>query len=139
MATDLVAIENLILAKLQPLAAIYNVAIGKLDAHELKRPVVGGQVFVNYAGFDSESPITFNGQEVRSYKYQVLVRFVNLRTHDQAYPLLGAIATALSKFVPIARLTVKPMNLQSEKPDTTQVADGIWIYVQNYNFQILEV
>lgn len=139
MATDLVAVENAIVARLQPLIAAYNVAIGKLDANELNRPVLSNQIFVDYDGFKSESPITNSGQELRTYSYKIYVRFLNLQTHDLAYPLLGAIATSLQNFKPIANFTVKPMRLISEKPDTSQVKDGLWFYVQVYEFQILEI
>ena len=137
--TDLVAIENAIVTRLQPLVATYNVAIGKLDANELNRPVQSHQIFVDYDGFKSEFPLTNSGQELRTYSYKIYVRFLNLQTHDLAYPLLGAIATALKNFKPLANFTIKPMRLLSEKPDTSQVKDGLWFYVQNYDFQILEV
>lgn len=139
MATNLIAIEDAIVAKLQPLVATYNVAIGKLDANELNRPVQSHQIFVDYDGFKSESPMSFNGQELRTYSYKIYVRFLNLQTHDLAYPLLGAIAKLLKDFKPLANFTVRPMRLLSEKPDTSQVKDGLWFYVQIYEFQILEV
>jgi len=137
--SDLVAIENAIVNQLQPLVATYNVAIGKLDANELNRPVQSQQIFVDYDGFTSESPITLQGQEIRTYSYKIYVRFLNLQTHDLAYPLLSAIAKLLSDFKPLTDFTLRGMNLLSEKPDTSQVKDGIWFYVQQYDFDILEV
>ena len=139
MATDLVTIENNILGRLQPVATQYNVGLGRLDANELNRPVTASQLFVDYNGFTVQYPLTSNRQELRTYSYRVYLRLLNLQTHDQAYPVLSAVSRRLKDFKPNPILVVRGLQLISEKPDLSKVADGLWVYVQNYDFQILEV
>jgi len=67
-------------------------------------------------------------------------RFIELSTHDQAYPLLGAVKDRFRDYQPFGRLCVKPMRLIREKPPTIpQMLDGFWIYIQEFEFDLLEV
>lgn len=140
MATDLVAVEEELIARLAAVGIANGVSISKLDAFKLKEPVQSGQVFVVYNGLKASDVLTFNAIQTTTFRYQIWVRYVNLATHDQAYPLLGAIKDRLRDFKPLGRLCTKPMRFVQEKPDLSQVSDyGIWAYIQDYEFDLLEV
>jgi len=140
VATDLVAIETAILARLDSLRATYGIAIGLLDAQELARPVQSGQVFVSYDGstFTPQPTYSHAGQGLRVIRFAIISRYANLRTHDRAYPLLGAIRDKLSGWQPVARVTTRPFRQVSETFVSQFLADAIWQYEQLFEFELLE-
>lgn len=140
MATDLIALENDLIARLTLTCHAMGVSVNKLNAYALKQPVQSGQVFVNYGGSQTSEPLTFNSSRVTTFSFQVLVRFTNLTTHDQAYPLLMALRDRLRDYEPVSELCTKPMHLLREVPPTLdQQLDGFWLYTQIYEFDLLEV
>jgi hypothetical protein len=139
VATDLIALEKRILDKISPIAAGFGIRVGLLDAQELKTPVSSGQAFLSYGGRRLVQEVsTFNGGSVYEYSFELIYRHLNLRTHNEAYPLLSAVVSALKGFE-VSEYNVKPMRLESEKPDLSQIADGLWMYIQTYKFELLEI
>ena len=139
MAIDMIALEDDLVLRLAPTCAANLISVGKLNAYELNQPVQSGQAFINYAGSRTSEPLTFNSQRVTTYRFDFVVRYTNLTTHDQAYPLLAAIRDRFRDYAPTS-LCTKPMRLLREIPPTIQQQlDGFWLYVQEYDFQLLEV
>ena len=140
MATNLQLLEDDLIARVEPVCTANGVSVGKLNAYELSQPMQSGQAFVNYSGVSPSEVLSFQGQVVSTFRFDFVVRDANLSTHDQAYPLLGAVKDRFRDYEPLDRLCVKPMRLISEKPPTIpQMLDGFWIYVQEYEFDLLEV
>lgn len=145
MATDLQALETELVLLIAPTCAAHLVSVGKLNAYELNQPVQSGQAFINYAGVQISEPLTFNAQRIATYRFDFLVRYTNLTSHDQAYPLLAAIKDRFRDYEPrdyepMGDFCTKPMRLIREIPPTIQQQlDGFWLYVQEYEFDLLEV
>jgi hypothetical protein len=141
VATDLHAIEQGILKRLEPLTAKHSFSLGLLDAAELKRPQQAKRVVISYQGSDFTVPTTFNGGQLRTIRYEVRSQFLELRTHDTAYPLLGDIRDLLSNWEPVAGLTTKPMQIKKETfaSKAEDIEAGSWQYSQVYEFQVMEV
>ncbi len=128
-------IQDAIIAKLKPLESDLKVRIGALDSEELKRPVMAGQVFVSYRGIEREAPFV-QGPRAKNLQvttFEVLTRFLNLRTHNQAFPILRAIDEELSGFSPVPG-TQKSIRLVSEKfvEDQAFLDAGLWVFSQMF-------
>lgn len=140
MATDLKLLEDDLIARIAIACANNGVSIAKLNAYELGQPMQSGQAFINYSGVSPSEVFSFQGQVISTFRFDFVVRYANLSTHDQAYPLLGTIKDRFRDYKPFRRLCVKPMRLMKEKPPTIpQMLDGFWIYIQEYEFDLLEV
>lgn len=140
MATNVGLLEGVLIAHATETCQSFGVSVAKLNAYELGQPMQSGQAFINYSGVSPSEVISFQGQVISTFRFDFVVRYANLSTHDQAYPLLGAVKDRFRDYQPLDRLCVKPMRLIREKPPTIpQMLDGFWIYVQEYEFDLLEV
>lgn len=140
MATNLRLLEDDLIARVAQVCASNGVSVAKLNAYELSQPMQSGQAFINYGGVSPSEVLSFQGQVISTFRFDFVVRYANLSTHDQAYPLLGSVKDRFRDYKPLGRLCVKPMRLTKEKPPTIpQMLDGFWIYIQEYEFDLLEV
>lgn len=131
-------LESAILAWLVPLGKRFNVGIEELTAYSLKRVIQYHQVYVNYDRRTFEYPNYTDTPIVQEVSFDIYVRFLDLRSHDSAYPLLDAIVNSLSKFDMAfeAFQVVVPLAIAGEEFLADMVADGIWVYRQKWTIQI---
>lgn len=122
-------IENAIIVKLQPLVALYEVAIGKLDDEQLSRPVQNKQIFVSYRRTSFSAPLFMDRISMRQeVEFEILTRGVDSRTHDAFYPILDAIISKLTGFHPID--SFRPLIPKSQDFDGRYIDDSIFAYLQ---------
>lgn len=129
-------LESAILQRLQPLGIQFNVGIEELTAYSLKRVIQHHQVYVNYSNRDFEYLNYTDIPTVQDITFNIYVRFLDLRSHDSAYPLLDAIVDRLRQFEPDEVQVIQPLSIKSEKFLADMVDDGIWIYQQVWTIQI---
>lgn len=129
-------IETAIILWLQPLGQKYNVGIEELTAYSLKSVIQHHQIYVNYDRRSFEYLNYTDAPIVQDINFDVYVRFLDLRSHDSAYPILDALVQSLSKFDTGDVEITKPLSIISEEFLADMVADGIWIYRQKWQIQI---
>lgn len=129
-------IENEIIQWLQPLGKQYNVGIEELTAYSLKRVIQHHQIYVNYDRRSFDYPNFTDTPIVEDISYDVFIRFVDLRSHDSAYPLLDAIVNRLSEFESTEVEVTIPLRITEEQFLSDMVDDGIWVYRQKWQIQI---
>lgn len=129
-------IETAIIQWLQPLGKQFNVGVEELTAYSLKRVIQHHQVYINYDRRSFEYPNFTDTPIIQDINYDVFIRFVDLRSHDSAYPLMDAIVHRLSKFETTEVSVLLPLRIISEEFLSDMVDDGIWIYRQRWTIQI---
>jgi hypothetical protein len=129
-------LEAAILEWLQPLGKQFNVGIEELTAYSLKRVIQHHQVYINYSNRSFEYPNFTDTPLVQNVSFDIFIRFLDLRSHDSAYPLLDAIVDRLRRFEPDEVQVIQPLAIASEKFLADMVDDGIWIYQQIWTIQI---
>ena len=129
-------LETAILQWLKPIGQKYNVGIEELTAYSLKRVIQSNQIYVNYDRRSFEYLNYTDAPIVQDITFNIFVRFLDLRSHDSAYPLLDALVKRLSNIefedIPVGL----PMTIKSEEFLADMIDDGIWIYRQVWTIQI---
>lgn len=134
----LIELESAIATWLVPLGRQFNVGIEELTAYSLKRVIQHHQVYINYDRRTFEYPNFIDTPIIQDVSFGIYVRFLDLRSHATAYPLLDAIVGSLSKFdMPLEGMQVViPLRIINEEFLSDMVDDGIWIYRQRWAIQI---
>ncbi len=136
---DLISQEQKLLDLLSPVTEQYQCSVGAFDSQELNRAVLSRQVFVSYGGANFLPKPTNNSSQQVQVQWVVLVRFKDLRTHHNSYPLLDLIRAKLTD-QEIDSRTIKPLEIVSETPPAPNdpaIVDGIWIYTQTYQTTVI--
>lgn len=132
MAIDLLAIENAIIQRLTPLVDEFKVQVGAID---IKRPVVSKQIFVVYKSTITSPVKSFNGLVTKEIRFDVISRFQELRTNNQAYPILAKIDELLEGYEPEPVRTFNALHQVREESLPSEV-EGLYLYRQIYEMTV---
>jgi len=121
---DYLAIENAILARLEPLKTEFDLRLGALDAVELQKPVSDRHCYLSYLSSAWES-ISSNYYMER-LQFEVLVRFKDLRAHAISYPILRRIYELLQGYK--TNDFWLPVEVKSSQFISQLIGDGFWVY-----------
>jgi hypothetical protein len=129
-------LETELLQWLEPLGTRFNFGIEELTAYSLKRVIQHHQVYVNYSNRSFEYVNYTDAPLVQDISFDIYIRFLDLRSHDSAYPILDALIDRLRKFEPDGVQVIQPLSIKTEKFLADMVDDGIWVYQQTWSIQI---
>jgi len=116
---------------LKPKLMPINASVDLFDAEALKRVVTTANVFVRYSGLTIIDESTLNGLRVASASFEIAVRVADIRTQQTTLPICDLIREVLEGYGPSSSF-LDALTFQSESPDNSQIADGIWIFVQQW-------
>ena len=136
MALDIDAIEQNIVAYLSPPLMALNASVGTTEADALNQVVTTANVFVNYAGMVRDEADTFNRPKIATFNLNIVVRVKDLRSHKVAFPICEKIRELLEFYAPTAAF-VQSLRFESERIDLQFVADGIWLFIQDWTSTVL--
>jgi hypothetical protein len=129
-------LETQLLQRLQPVKQQFNVQVGELTAYSLNKAIHNHEVFVNYSNRLFEYPNFTDASLHQIVSFDIFLRFLDLRSHATAYPLLEAVFARLNKFEPDCLLVVQPFAIASERFLSDLVSEGVWVYQQVWTVQV---
>ncbi len=132
----LTTLEAELLQWLKPIGHQFNVGIEELTAYSLKRVIQHHQIYVNYSNRSFEYLNYTDTPLVQDVNFDIYVRFLDLRSHDSAYPILDGLIDRLRKFNTEAVQVLTPIAITSEEFLADLVEEGIWMYRQKWTIQI---
>jgi len=136
VALDIDAIEQDIVTHLAPSLMALNASVGTTEADALNQVVTTANVFVNYAGMVRDETDTFNRPPIAMFNLNIVVRVKDLRSHKVAFPICEKVRELLEFYLPTTAF-VQPLRFEAERIDLQFVADGIWLFIQDWTSTVL--
>lgn len=127
------AIENAIIARLQPELQAVKVLPFPEDLSEFAKPVAGRHIYVGFQSESSDAPQQLNPDaqlnQVDTLSFELVFRIKNLRSHQGSLPILRQVRGLLTGFQPHP----ETKSLYQTRAGFVSLEQGFWIYSATYN------